>query len=124
MAPEHTDGDRTVELDVPEDSWWLLALLTEPHRFAIRKIYSRATSATVAAVSTQRLHNIAGEYVGKDDPVAIGRTQKDFPPPGEVVQPYGTPPYVAGAIAGRTRRPLLRPERRVGEPPTTTARRW
>jgi fructose 1,6-bisphosphate aldolase/phosphatase len=97
---EHTDGDRVVELDVPEDSWRLLALLMEPHRFAIRKIRSRATGATVAAVSTQRLHNIAGEYVGKDDPVALVRTQKDFPSPGEVVQPYANPPYVAGAMRG------------------------
>jgi fructose 1,6-bisphosphate aldolase/phosphatase len=100
MDLEHTEGERVVELDVPEDSWRLLALLMEPHRFAVRKIHSRATGATVAAVSTQRLHNIAGEYVGKDDPVAIVRTQKDFPSPGEVVQPYGTPPYVAGAMRG------------------------
>jgi fructose 1,6-bisphosphate aldolase/phosphatase len=100
MDLEHTEGERAVELDVPEDAWRLLALLMEPHRFAVRKIYSRATGATVAAVSTQRLHNIAGEYVGKDDPVAIVRTQKDFPSPGEVVQPYGTPPYVAGAMRG------------------------
>jgi fructose 1,6-bisphosphate aldolase/phosphatase len=100
MDLDYTGGERVVELDVPEDSWRLLALLMEPHRFAIRKIRSRATGATVAAVSTQRLHNIAGEYVGKDDPVAIVRTQKDFPSPGEVVQPYGTPPYVAGAMRG------------------------
>jgi fructose 1,6-bisphosphate aldolase/phosphatase len=100
MDLEHTDGDRVVRLDVPEDSWRLLALLMEPHRFAIRKVYSRATGDTVAAVSTQRLHNIAGEYVGKDDPVAIVRTQKNFPSPGEVVQPYANPPYVAGAMRG------------------------
>jgi fructose 1,6-bisphosphate aldolase/phosphatase len=100
MDLEHTAGDRVVELDVPEDSWRLLALLMEPHRFAIREITSRATGETVAAVSTQRLHNIAGEYVGKDDPVAVVRTQKDFPSPGEVVQPYAKPPYVAGAMRG------------------------
>ena len=29
--------------------------------------------------STDRLHNIAGTYVGKDDPICLVRTQKNFP---------------------------------------------
>jgi fructose 1,6-bisphosphate aldolase/phosphatase len=37
----------------------------------------------VAAVSATRLHNIAGTYTGKDDPVAIVRTQSIFPAPEE-----------------------------------------
>ncbi|MBX0322037.1 fructose-1,6-bisphosphatase [Halomicroarcula sp. F13] len=101
MDLEHTDdGERRIQLDVPEDGWDLTALLMEPHRFGIEKIYSRATGAEVAAVSTQKLRNVAGEYVGKDDPVALVRTQADFPSPGEVLQPYATPPFVAGAMRG------------------------
>jgi fructose 1,6-bisphosphate aldolase/phosphatase len=101
MDLEHTgDGERTIRLDVPEDTWRLVALLMEPHRFGIRKIYSRHTGEPAAAVSTQKLRNVAGEYVGKDDPVALVRTQSDFPSPGEVVQPFATGSLVAGAMRG------------------------
>jgi fructose 1,6-bisphosphate aldolase/phosphatase len=101
MDLEHVeDGERTIRLDVPEDSWKLAALLMEPHRFGIRKIHSRATGEEVASVSTQKLRNVAGEYVGKDDPVAVVRTQSSFPSPGEVLQPYANPPIVAGAMRG------------------------
>ena len=101
MDLEHTgDGERTIRLDVPDDAWKLAALLMAPHRFGITKIHSRHTGEPAAAVSTQKLRNVAGEYVGKDDPVAIVRTQGDFPSPGEVLHPYGTPPFVAGAMRG------------------------
>jgi len=101
MDLEHTaDGERVVELDVPEDAWRLVALLMDPHRFGVRAIRSRATGEPVVTVSTQKLRNVAGEYVGKDDPVAIVRTQADFPSPGEVLQPYGNAPFVAGAMRG------------------------
>jgi fructose 1,6-bisphosphate aldolase/phosphatase len=107
MDLEHVeDGARTIRLDVPEDTWKLAALLMEPHRFGIRKIHSRATGEAVASVSTQKLRNVAGEYVGKDDPVSIVRTQSSFPSPGEVLQPYATPPMVAGAMRGSHHAPL------------------
>lgn len=106
MDLEATDTRRTIELDVPEDSWRLAALLMEPHRFGIRRIRSRHTGEPAATVSTQKLRNVAGEYVGKDDPVAIVRTQKDYPSPGEVLQPYATPPFVAGAMRGSHHAPL------------------
>jgi len=105
MDLEDEDGD-IVSLDVPEDSWDLVACLMEPHRFGVRKIYSRNADETVATVSTQRLHNVAGQYVGKDDPVSIVRTQKNFPSPGEVLQPYANPPFVAGAMRGSHQGPL------------------
>jgi len=105
MDMEHDGDDRVVRLEVPEDAWRLAALLMEPHRFAVRKVVSRATGEPVAAISTQRLRNVAGEYVGKDDPVAIVRTQKDFPSPGEVVQPFAEPPYVGGSMRGSHRGP-------------------
>ncbi len=107
MDLEHTDpGERTIHLDVPEDIWRLAALLMEPHRFGIKKIRSRATGSQAAAISTQKLRHVAGEYVGKDDPVAIVRTQSNFPSPGEVLQPYATPPMVAGAMRGSHHAPL------------------
>jgi fructose 1,6-bisphosphate aldolase/phosphatase len=97
---EHTASERLIELDVPEDAWRLVALLMEPHRFGVKRITSRATGEPVASVSTQKLRNVAGEYVGKDDPVAIVRTQGDFLSPGEVLQPFAQTPLVAGAMRG------------------------
>ena len=101
MDLEHTgDAEKKIKLNVPEDSWKLAALLMAPHRFGITKIYSRHTGEPAATVSTQKLRDVAGEYVGKDDPVAIVRTQGDFPSPGEALHPYANPPMVAGAMRG------------------------
>lgn len=101
MDLEHTDdGERVIDLTVPADGWRLAALLMEPHRFGVKSIRSVAADEPVASVSTQKLRHVAGEYVGKDDPVAIVRTQSDFPSPGEVLQPYGRPPFVSGAMRG------------------------
>ena len=119
MDLDHTgEGEKTIELDVPEDSWKLVALLMEPHRFGIRKIRSRVDGAEVASVSTQKLRNVAGEYVGKDDPVAIVRTQKNFPSPGEVLQPYANPPYVAGSMRGSHHAPFYPVKSTETEMPT------
>ncbi|MDY6765328.1 MAG: fructose 1,6-bisphosphatase [Halobacteria archaeon] len=101
MDLEHTgEGEKTIRLRVPEDTWKLAALFMEPHRFGIKKIYSRHTGEPAASVSTQKLRNVAGEYVGKDDPVAVVRTQSNYPSPGEVLQPYANPPFVAGSMRG------------------------
>lgn len=98
---EDTEADDpSIELDVPEETWKLVAALMEPHRFGIKAIRSRATGAAVASISTQKLRNVAGEYVGKDDPVAVVRTQSDFPSPGEILQPFANAPMVAGAMRG------------------------
>ena len=43
------------------------------------RCWSRATGEQAVAVATSRLHNIAGKYTGKDDPVMLVRTQMDFP---------------------------------------------
>ena len=40
-----------------------------------------------ASVAAQRLHNIAGTYTGKDDPVALVRNQGIFPAPEELLSP-------------------------------------
>jgi fructose 1,6-bisphosphate aldolase/phosphatase len=57
--------------------------------------------------STSRLHNIAGKYTGKDDPVMLVRVQKDFPATGEVLAPYAIGSYVAGGMRGSHQMPLM-----------------
>jgi len=58
-------------------------------------------------VSTSRLHNIAGTYTGKDDPVALVRTQKQFPSTGEILSPWATAHLVAGDNRGSHNVPVM-----------------
>lgn len=107
MDVGHTAGDRVIELNGPEDLYSIAALLRDPERYVIESIWSRSTGEQAAAVSTSRLHNIAGKYTGKDDPVLLVRVQKDFPATGEVLAPYSTGPFVAGAMRGSHQMPLM-----------------
>ncbi len=105
---EHAGADRVIELDAPEQHIDLAVLLRDENRFGIRAIHSRKyPTQQVVAVSTDRLHTIAGEYKGKDDPVSIIRTQGIFPAPEEVVSPYFTAHYVAGDARGSHHMPLM-----------------
>ena len=105
---EHAGGDRVIHLDAPEQHIDLAILLRDENRFGIQSIRSRKyQDQQVAAVSTDRLHTIAGEYKGKDDPVALIRTQGIFPAPEEVVSPYFVAHYVAGDARGSHHMPLM-----------------
>ncbi|MGM0651256.1 MAG: fructose 1,6-bisphosphatase [Bacillota bacterium] len=94
-------------MKTPEDSYNLAALLRDNERFVISSIYSRATGAQAVSASTTRLHNIAGKYTGKDDPVMLVRCQKDFPATGEILSPYSIGHYVAGFMRGSHTGPLM-----------------
>jgi len=76
-------------------------------RFVIESIYSRENGEIAASVSTSRLHNIAGKYTGKDDPVGLVRVQGNFPATGEVLSPYSIGHYVAGFMRGSHIGPLM-----------------
>jgi fructose 1,6-bisphosphate aldolase/phosphatase len=102
-----TEGDRTIELSAPEDLYDIAALLRDTERYVIESIYSRDTGEQAAAVSTSRLHNIAGKYTGKDDPVMLMRVQKNFPATGEVLAPYAIGHLVAGCMRGSHQMPLM-----------------
>ena len=108
MDMEHAGADRAIRLDAPEEHIDLAVLLRDENRFGIRAIHHRKyPEQQVVSVSTDRLHTIAGEYKGKDDPVAVVRTQNIFPAPEEVVSPYMTVPYVAGDARGSHHMPLM-----------------
>ena len=105
---EHVGGDMVIELDAPEQHIDLATLLRDENRFGIQSIHHRKwPDQKVVAVSTDRLHTIAGEYKGKDDPVAIVRTQGIFPAPEEVVSPYLVAHYVAGDARGSHHMPIM-----------------
>ncbi len=107
MDVSHTEGDRVIELNAPEDLYDIATLLRDTERYVIETIWSRATGEQAAAASTSRLHNIAGTYTGKDDPILLVRVQQAFPATGEVLTPYAVGHFVAGAMRGSHQMPLM-----------------
>lgn len=105
---DHADCDRVIELDVPERSWEVATLLQNPDRFAIESVRSRyKADEQIVSVSATRMHNIAGKYTGKDDPIAIVRSQALFPAPEEIVAPYTLGHFVNGGARGSHIMPIM-----------------
>jgi fructose 1,6-bisphosphate aldolase/phosphatase len=126
MDVDYTAGDRVIELDAPEELYSIAALLRDNDRFVVEAIFSRHDGEQAVAVSTTRLHNIAGKYTGKDDPVYLCRVQKDFPATGEILAPYAIAPYVNGYMRGSHIGPLMPVKAKTGcsyfdGPPIVTA---
>lgn len=107
MDVNYTEGDRVIELNAPEQLYDIAALLRDPERFVVESIWSRASGEQAAAVATTRLHNIAGKYTGKDDPVMLVRVQMNFPATGEVLAPFAIGHFVAGGMRGSHQMPLM-----------------
>jgi fructose 1,6-bisphosphate aldolase/phosphatase len=103
----YTEGDRVIELNAPEDIYGIATLLRDNERFVVESVRSRSSGELAAVASTSRLHNIAGKYTGKDDPVMLVRVQMDFPATGEVLAPYAIGHFVAGAMRGSHQMPLM-----------------
>lgn len=104
----YTKTDKVIHLYAPQDLYDIAALLREPRRYGIKAIYSRKyPREQAAAVSTTRLKNIAGKYVGKDDPVALVRVQKIFPATEELGAAFRVAHYVAGDTRGSHNQPLM-----------------
>jgi fructose 1,6-bisphosphate aldolase/phosphatase len=107
MDVSYTEGDKVIELNTPEDLYDIAALLRDNQRFVVESIHSRQDGEHVVSVSTTRLHNIAGKYTGKDDPVMLVRVQGSFPATGEVLAPFTICHYVAGFMRGSHTGPLM-----------------
>jgi fructose 1,6-bisphosphate aldolase/phosphatase len=107
MDVSYTKADKIIELNSPEELYDIATLLRDPGKYVVESIWARETGEQSVAVSTTRLHNIAGRYVGKDDPVMLVRTQKNFPATGEILSPYSISPYVSGFMRGSHIGPLL-----------------
>ena len=107
MDVSYTKADRVISLNAPEESYDIAALLRDPERFVVEKIIARETGEQAVAVSTTRLHNIAGKYTGKDDPILLVRVQGAFPATGEMLSPYQIGPFVAGFMRGSHTGPLM-----------------
>ncbi len=97
---------KIAELELWQDKPVLEAALMYPGRYVISSVYTKS-GEPIASLSTDRLHNIAGTYVGKDDPIAIVRTQKNFPATEELGSVFNNPHYVAGNTRGSHNMPLM-----------------
>lgn len=100
MDVNYTEADRVITLKAPQDYYDLCTLLRDPNHYVIESVVENASGLTAAVASTSRLHNIAGKYVGKDDPVAIVRSQKHFPSTGEILSPWALAHYTLGDNRG------------------------
>ena len=97
---------KIARLTLWEDKPTIEAALMYPGRYVVASVETKDGEPIVAA-STDRLHNIAGTYVGKDDPVCMIRTQKRFPATEEAGSVFNNPHYVAGNTRGSHNMPLM-----------------
>lgn len=103
---------KKVILSCPEEMYDLLALIGAPSRFAIKRVYPKEGSPIdpnepVAVASTERVNEIAGRYVGKDDPVLVVRAQHGLPAVGEILEAFSEPWLVPGWMRGSHWGPLM-----------------
>lgn len=99
-------GHKKIEFSCPEESYDLLMFIGAPGRFMIKSV-RRKDGERAAVASTQKLSEIAGRYVGKDDPVMIVRCQSGLPAVGEVLEPFAFPHLVEGWMRGSHHGPLM-----------------
>lgn len=97
---------KIARLELWQDKPIIEAALMYPGRYVVSTIETKDGEPIVSA-STDRLHNIAGAYVGKDDPICIVRTQKKFPATEEAGSVFNNPHYVAGNTRGSHHMPLM-----------------
>lgn len=98
--------DKRAELHMPQDLFLIAASLMYPGRYVVDSVSTKDGDPILAA-TTDRLHNIAGTYVGKDDPAAIMRLQKNFPATEEACSVFKVAHYVAGDTRGSHHMPLM-----------------
>jgi fructose 1,6-bisphosphate aldolase/phosphatase len=98
---------RQIFFETPEEMYDLLMFIGTPSRFTVKHVFSRHDGTIAAASSTERLSQIAGKYVGKDDPVMIVRSQHQFPAIGEILEPFRYPWIIEGWMRGSHYGPLM-----------------
>ncbi len=107
------ENHKRVFMSAPEESYKILALIGAKSKYVIKRIFPKKenpklpSDEPVAAISTEKLYQIAGEYVGKDDPVALVRAQSGLPALGEVLEPFAFPHLVSGWMRGSHNGPMM-----------------
>ncbi len=103
---------RKITFKTPEEMYSMLAFIGSRSRYVIKRIYPGPGNKVdqkeaVCCVSTDKLSQVAGTYVGKDDPVAIVRCQAGLPSVGEALEPFSFPHLVSGWMRGSHQGPMM-----------------
>lgn len=98
--------NKKVVFSMPEELYDMLIFIGASNDYAIKAVY-RKDGEIAAASSTQKMNQLAGRYVGKDDPVLIVRCQSGLPAVGEALEPFANPHMVAGWMRGSHFGPLI-----------------
>ncbi len=103
---------KRVFMNAPEEVYSMLALIGAKSRYVIKRVFPKENGKLpadepAAVVSTEKLYQIAGEYVGKDDPVALVRGQSGLPAVGEILEAFAFPHLVSGWMRGSHNGPLM-----------------
>jgi len=103
---------KNVFLKSPEEMYDLLALIGAKSRFVVKRVFPKNSSKLdskepASVISTEKLYQIAGEYVGKDDPVCAVRAQSGLPAVGEVLEGFSHGHLVSGWMRGSHNGPLM-----------------
>jgi len=105
-------NNKKVEMKAPEEMYDLLAIIGGRSKYVVKRIFPNKGNKVpeheaAAVISTDKLSLIAGEYVGKDDPVAIVRAQSGLPALGEILEAFAFPHLVAGWMRGSHCGPMM-----------------
>ncbi|MGC8650522.1 MAG: fructose-1,6-bisphosphate aldolase/phosphatase [Hydrogenobaculum sp.] len=98
---------KAVKLSAPSELYDLLALISSASKYVVKEVHRNIDGEIAAVASIQKLSLIAGQYVGKDDPVMIVRTQSGFPAVGEALEPFARPWIVEGWMRGSHNGPIM-----------------
>ncbi len=96
-----------VMLKCPEETYDLLALIGTVQRYMVSRVWRARDDLICAAGSVTRLSQIAGKYVGKDDPVMITRAQHGLPAVGDILVPFMHSYLVEGWMRGSHWGPIM-----------------
>jgi len=102
-----TIENKNIALECPKETYELLALIGTVQRYMISRVWRTRDNLICAAGSVTRLSQIAGKYVGKDDPVMIMRAQHGLPALGEILAPFMHSYLVEGWMRGSHWGPIM-----------------
>jgi len=102
-----TRENKKVVLKCPEETYDLVALIGTVQRYMVSRIWRARDNLICATGSVTKLSQIAGKYVGKDDPVAIIRAQHGLPAVGEILVPFLHCYFVEGWMRGSHWGPIM-----------------
>jgi fructose 1,6-bisphosphate aldolase/phosphatase len=102
-----TAENKKVVLKCPEEMYELLALIGTVQRYMVSRVWRARDNLICAVGSVTKLSQIAGKYVGKDDPVMIVRAQHGLPAVGEILAPFLHSYLVEGWMRGSHWGPIM-----------------